>query len=106
MNIIEKNRIAMYFGHQSTPSFPPFQMIVHVSKSVAIMTTGSIMKVLKGKEASHVLENKPWPHLFNTDSPPNKKPTLNYRPPTAEILAYLDFSVSTTGRNVILVIKS
>lgn len=78
-------------------TLPTVQMIVHVSKSVAIMTISSILKLLKCKEASSVLDHKPWPHLINTDSSSRKRPNLVYRPPTAEIVAYLDFSVSTTG---------
>ena len=78
-------------------TLPTVRMIVHVSKSVAIMTTASIIKLLKSKEASSVVENKPWPALINTDDLPRKKQTLSYRAPTPEMLAYLDFSVSTTG---------
>ena len=61
------------------------------------MTTSSMMKVLKSKDAASVVENKPWPTLINTDDLPRKKQTLKYRAPTPEMLAYLDFSVSTTG---------
>lgn len=78
-------------------TLPTVRMIVHVSKSVAIMTTANIIKLLKSKEASSVVEHKPWPALINTDDLPRKKQTLSYRAPTPEMLAYLDFSVSTTG---------
>ena len=38
-----------------------------------------------------------WPLTLDTDDLPKKKLPGVYRAPTAEMLAYLDFSVSTTG---------
>lgn len=32
-----------------------------------------------------------------TDDLPRRRPPQIYKPPTAEMIAYLDFSVSTTG---------
>lgn len=34
---------------------------------------------------------------LSSDDLPRKRPTHIYKPPTPEMLAYLDFSVSTTG---------
>ena len=72
-------------------------MVIELSQSQAILTTGAIVKLLKSKEALHIVNNKHWPHLLNTDDPPKKKLLRPYNPPTAELLAYVDFSVSTTG---------
>ena len=38
-----------------------------------------------------------WPLTLDTDDLTKKKLPGVYRAPTAEMLAYLDFSVSTTG---------
>ena len=42
-----------------------------------------------------------WPTLLDAEDLPRKKLTAIYRAPTAEMIAYLDFSVSTTGNNLI-----
>lgn len=49
------------------------------------------------QEASNVVDIKSWPTTLDTDDMPKKKLSAMYRAPTAEMLAYLDFSVSTTG---------
>ena len=72
-------------------------MVIEVSQSQAILTTGALAKLLKSKEALSVVNNKPWPRVVNTDDPPKKKLLRPYNPPTPELLAYVDFSVSTTG---------
>ena len=78
-------------------TLPTVKMIVHVSKSVAILTTSNLIKLLKSKDAASVVESRSWPTLVNTDDLPRKKTNPTYRAPTPEMLAYLDFSVSTTG---------
>lgn len=85
------------------------------------------MKLLKSKEAAAAVDVKSWPpvldtgqlsgptprhrrglrrnratssllsSLLPTDDLPRKKSPQMYKPPTPEMLAYLDFSVSTTG---------
>lgn len=44
-----------------------------------------------------MVEVKSWPIILDMDDMPKKKLPVMYRAPTAEMLAYLDFSVSTTG---------
>ncbi|KAJ8253029.1 hypothetical protein GJAV_G00208340 [Gymnothorax javanicus] len=78
-------------------TLPTVKMIVEVSKSVCILTTQAIMKLLKSKEASAAVDVKTWPMVLDTDDLPRKKCPQIYKPPTPEMLAYLDFSVSTTG---------
>ncbi|KAG7466928.1 hypothetical protein MATL_G00147670 [Megalops atlanticus] len=78
-------------------TLPTVKMIVEVSKSVCILTTQAIMKLLKSKEAAAAVDVKSWPTVLDTDDLPRKKPGQIYKPPTPEMLAYLDFSVSTTG---------
>ena len=56
-----------------------------------------VIKLLKSKEASNVVDIKSWPPTLDTDELPKKKLPGVYRAPTAELVAYLDFSVSTTG---------
>lgn len=72
-------------------------MIVDVSKSVLVLSTQAVIKLLRSKEASNVVDIKSWPLILDTDDMPKKKLPVVYRAPTAEMLAYLDFSVSTTG---------
>uniref|UniRef100_A0A8B9LMF0 Disco-interacting protein 2 homolog Ba n=1 Tax=Astyanax mexicanus TaxID=7994 RepID=A0A8B9LMF0_ASTMX len=57
----------------------------------------SLMKTLRSKEAAASVNVKTWPTIIDTDDLPRKRPPQIYKPPTAEMLAYLDFSVSTTG---------
>ncbi|XP_072541480.1 disco-interacting protein 2 homolog A isoform X2 [Salminus brasiliensis] len=78
-------------------TLPTVKMIVEVSKSVCILTTQAIMKLLKSKEAAAAVDVKTWPMVLDTDDLPRKKLPQIYKPPTPEMLAYLDFSVSTTG---------
>ncbi|XP_072300330.1 disco-interacting protein 2 homolog A isoform X1 [Eucyclogobius newberryi] len=78
-------------------TLPTVKMIVQVSKSVCILTTQAIMKLLKSKEATAAVDVKSWPLVMDTDDLPRKKCAQTYKPPTPEMLAYLDFSVSTTG---------
>ncbi|CAB4006128.1 disco-interacting 2-like isoform X1 [Paramuricea clavata] len=78
-------------------TLPTLRMVIEVSQSQAILTTGNLAKLLKSKEALSVVNNKTWPLILNSDDPPKKKLLRPYNPPTPELLAYVDFSVSTTG---------
>ena len=40
---------------------------------------------------------KSLPNILETDELPKKKLDKFYKPPTPELIAYLDFAVSTTG---------
>ncbi|KZC08276.1 Disco-interacting protein 2 [Dufourea novaeangliae] len=78
-------------------TLPTVRMIVDVSKSVLVLTNQNLLKLLKTKEANNVVDVKSWPTILDMDDMPKKKLPVMYRAPTAEMLAYLDFSVSTTG---------
>ncbi|XP_011702610.1 PREDICTED: disco-interacting protein 2 homolog A isoform X2 [Wasmannia auropunctata] len=78
-------------------TLPTVRMIVDVSKSVLVLTNQTLLKLLKTKEANNVVDVKSWPMILDMDDMPKKKLPVMYRAPTAEMLAYLDFSVSTTG---------
>ncbi|KAM3603990.1 uncharacterized protein V6R79_004979 [Siganus canaliculatus] len=78
-------------------TLPTVKMIVEVSRSVCVMTTHLISKLLRSKEASAAVDVRTWPPVLNTDDLPKKKPPLLYKPSLPDTLAYLDFSVSTTG---------
>ncbi|KAL4646145.1 hypothetical protein GN956_G9206 [Arapaima gigas] len=64
-------------------TLPTVRMIIDVSVSGPWHTTGVYFHLL--------------PLSFVLDDLPRKRPGQIYKPPTAEMLAYLDFSVSTTG---------
>lgn len=78
-------------------TLPTVRMIVDVSRSVLILSTAPVIKLLKSKEAGNVVDIKSWPLTMETDDLPKKKLASIYRAPTPEMIAYLDFSVSTTG---------
>ncbi|XP_045908517.1 disco-interacting protein 2 homolog C isoform X4 [Micropterus dolomieu] len=78
-------------------TLPTVKMIVEVSRSVCVMTTQLICKLLRSKEASAAVDVRTWPPVLDTDDLPKKKPPLLYKPSNPDTLAYLDFSVSTTG---------
>ncbi|XP_031748312.1 disco-interacting protein 2 homolog A isoform X4 [Xenopus tropicalis] len=78
-------------------TLPTVKMIVEVSKSSCILTTQAIMRLLKSKEAAAAVDIKTWPTILDTEDMPKKKVLRVFRPASPETLAYLDFSVSTTG---------
>uniref|UniRef100_A0A2D4H6M7 Uncharacterized protein n=1 Tax=Micrurus lemniscatus lemniscatus TaxID=129467 RepID=A0A2D4H6M7_MICLE len=72
-------------------------MIVEVSKAACILTNQILMRLLRSREAATAVDVKTWPTIIDTDDLPRKRLPQVYKPPTSEMLAYLDFSVSTTG---------
>ncbi|KAB0398980.1 hypothetical protein E2I00_013218, partial [Balaenoptera physalus] len=68
-----------------------------VSKSACVLTTQAITRLLKSKEALAAVDVRTWPTILDTDDIPKKKVASIFRPPSPDVLAYLDFSVSTTG---------
>uniref|UniRef100_A0A8C8DVV2 Disco-interacting protein 2 homolog Ba n=1 Tax=Oryzias sinensis TaxID=183150 RepID=A0A8C8DVV2_9TELE len=78
-------------------TLPTVRMIIDVSKAACILTTQPLMRILRSREAAASVNVKTWPTIIDTDDLPRKRPPQIYKPPTAEMLAYLDFSVSTTG---------
>lgn len=72
-------------------TLPTVRMIVDVSKSVLVLSNANVIKLLRSKEASNVVDIKSWPTTLDTDDMPKKKLPVVYRAPTAEMLAYLDF---------------
>ncbi|CAO2600863.1 Disco-interacting protein 2 homolog B, partial [Lemmus lemmus] len=80
-----------------TATLPTVRMIVDVSKAACILTTQTLMRLLKSREAAAAVDVKTWPTIIDTDDLPRKRLPQLYKPPTPEMLAYLDFSVSTTG---------
>ena len=49
------------------------------------------------QEATQVMDMRGLPPFVETEDLPRKKLDKFYRPPTPELIAYLDFTVSTTG---------
>uniref|UniRef100_A0A4W4FP62 DMAP1-binding domain-containing protein n=1 Tax=Electrophorus electricus TaxID=8005 RepID=A0A4W4FP62_ELEEL len=78
-------------------TLPTVKMIVEVSRSVCVMTTQGICKLLRSKEASTAVDLRSWPPVLDTDDLPKRRSPLLFKPCDPESLAYLDFSVSTTG---------
>ncbi|XP_073660724.1 disco-interacting protein 2 homolog A isoform X12 [Tursiops truncatus] len=78
-------------------TLPTVKMIVEVSKSACVLTTQAITRLLKSKEALAAVDVRTWPTILDTDDIPKKKVASIFRPPSPDVLAYLDFSVSTTG---------
>uniref|UniRef100_A0A670I9R8 Disco interacting B n=1 Tax=Podarcis muralis TaxID=64176 RepID=A0A670I9R8_PODMU len=80
-----------------TATLPTVRMIVDVSKAACILTSQTLMRLLRSREAASAVDVKTWPTIIDTDDLPRKRLPQVYKPPTPEMLAYLDFSVSTTG---------
>uniref|UniRef100_A0A8D2P3Z6 Disco interacting protein 2 homolog C n=1 Tax=Zosterops lateralis melanops TaxID=1220523 RepID=A0A8D2P3Z6_ZOSLA len=78
-------------------TLPTVKMIVEVSRSACLMTTQLICKLLRSREAAAAVDIRTWPPVLDTDDLPKKRPAQIYKPSNPETLAYLDFSVSTTG---------
>ncbi|XP_040208612.1 disco-interacting protein 2 homolog C isoform X3 [Rana temporaria] len=78
-------------------TLPTVKMIVEVSRSACLMTTQLICKLLRSREAAAAVDVRTWPPILDTDDLPKKRPSQIYKPSDPETLAYLDFSVSTTG---------
>uniref|UniRef100_A0A668AE32 Disco-interacting protein 2 homolog Bb n=1 Tax=Myripristis murdjan TaxID=586833 RepID=A0A668AE32_9TELE len=78
-------------------TLPTVRMIIDVSVSACILTTQNLTRILRSKEAAATVNIKTWPTIIDTDDLPRRRPPQIYKPPTAEMIAYLDFSVSTTG---------
>uniref|UniRef100_UPI00358FAC1C disco-interacting protein 2 homolog C-like n=1 Tax=Myxine glutinosa TaxID=7769 RepID=UPI00358FAC1C len=76
---------------------PSIKLIVEVSRVVRILTTQALIKMLKSKEALSTLDIKSLPTLIDTDDLPKRKLSHIYKPPTSEMLAYVDFGVSMQG---------
>merc|ERR1719340_235506 len=54
-------------------TLPTVRMIVDVSKSAIILSSAAVIKLLKSKEASNVVDIKSWPPTLDTDELPKKK---------------------------------
>uniref|UniRef100_A0A5F8HFP3 Disco interacting C n=1 Tax=Monodelphis domestica TaxID=13616 RepID=A0A5F8HFP3_MONDO len=78
-------------------TLPTVKMIVEVSRSACLMTTQLICKLLRSREAAAAVDVRTWPPILDTDDLPKKRPAQIYKPSNPDTLAYLDFSVSTTG---------
>ncbi|XP_055520653.1 disco-interacting protein 2 homolog C isoform X2 [Leucoraja erinacea] len=78
-------------------TLPTVKMIVEVSRSACIMTSQFIVKLLRSREAGAAVDVRTWPPVLDTDDLPKRRPSQIYKPSNPDTLAYLDFSVSTTG---------
>lgn len=83
--------------HNLHSTLPTAKMIVDVSKSVLILTTAQVSKLLKSREAALISDLRTWVPMIDTDDIPKRKLSKIHRFPTPEMVAYIDFSVSTTG---------
>uniref|UniRef100_A0A667ZYE7 Disco-interacting protein 2 homolog Bb n=1 Tax=Myripristis murdjan TaxID=586833 RepID=A0A667ZYE7_9TELE len=87
----------LYAGCVPVTVRPPHPQNLAVSKAACILTTQNLTRILRSKEAAATVNIKTWPTIIDTDDLPRRRPPQIYKPPTAEMIAYLDFSVSTTG---------
>uniref|UniRef100_A0A4W3GMY7 Disco interacting C n=1 Tax=Callorhinchus milii TaxID=7868 RepID=A0A4W3GMY7_CALMI len=78
-------------------TLPTVKMIVEVSRSSCIMTSQLVVKLLRTREAGAAVDVRTWPPVLDTDDLPKRRPAQIYKPSNPDTLAYLDFSVSTTG---------
>lgn len=83
--------------HNLHSTLPTARMIVDVSKSVLILTTANVSKLLRSREASLTTDLRTLVPMIETDELPKRRLSKIHRFPTPEMVAYIDFSVSTTG---------
>eukprot|EP00731_Ephydatia_muelleri_P020168 Em0012g993a len=109
----------------ASSNLPTIKIVVEVSNSRAILTLHTVTRFLKSKEIHNInlfgensgtknalfklpnylhwnggyshYRSKTLPPMLETDDISNKKLEKFYKAPTTELIAYLDFSVSTTG---------
>uniref|UniRef100_F1KPQ1 Disco-interacting protein 2 C n=1 Tax=Ascaris suum TaxID=6253 RepID=F1KPQ1_ASCSU len=82
-------------------TLPTVRMIVDVSKAVALLSTSSMIKLLKCKEASIRVDAKAWPTILDVDDVPSsakRRAEIDNPERKPNDVCYLDFSVSTTGQ--------
>ncbi|KAL5259725.1 hypothetical protein ACHWQZ_G009983 [Mnemiopsis leidyi] len=78
-------------------ALPTLNMMMDCCNIMAIMTTRGVMKLMTSKAGAEVIHPKKWPTFVETDDAVNKKKVNIYKPPTPEMIAYLDFSVNSNG---------
>ena len=76
---------------------PTIQHILDRSKAVAILTSHSTIRQLKSKEISAYFDIRTWPPLLDLDDVGRRKLERIYHPPTSELIAFIDYTVSSTG---------
>uniref|UniRef100_A0A914XY41 AMP-dependent synthetase/ligase domain-containing protein n=1 Tax=Panagrolaimus superbus TaxID=310955 RepID=A0A914XY41_9BILA len=87
------------------------RMVVDVSKSVALLSTSTIIKLLKCKEASHRVNAKAWPTILDVEDMPSssvarRRNVIDQIQRKPSDICYLDFAVSTTGQLAGIVITA
>ena len=87
------------------------RMIVDVSKSVALLSSNSIIKLLKCKEASHRVNAKAWPTILDIEDMPSssvarRRNVIDQNERKSTDICYLDFAVSTTGQLAGIVVST
>ena len=78
-------------------SVPTIKLTLQISNARAVLTCNSVLRIIKSKEVAPVLDLRSLPPMTPTDEVVKRKLEKFYKAPTAELIAYLDFSVSTTG---------
>jgi acyl-CoA synthetase (AMP-forming)/AMP-acid ligase II len=76
---------------------PTIKLTLEISNVLGVLTTHNVARILKSKEAAPLLDPKSVPPLIELDDVPKKKLESLYRVPSPEMIAYIDFNVSTTG---------
>ncbi|XP_070108515.1 disco-interacting protein 2 homolog A isoform X21 [Equus caballus] len=87
----------LYCGCVPVTVRPPHPQNLATTLPTVKMIVEAIMRLLKSKEAAAAVDVRTWPTILDTDDIPKKKVASIFRPPSPDVLAYLDFSVSTTG---------
>lgn len=72
-------------------------MILDVSKATIILSNSTVIKLIKSKEAIAIVEFKNWPNILDIEDATKRRFNALYKAPTSEMIAYLDFSISSTG---------
>ena len=76
---------------------PTIKHILERSTASAILTSHSTIRQLKSKEVAPFFDLKACPLLLDIDDIGRRKLDKIYHPPTSEMIAYIDYTVSSTG---------
>uniref|UniRef100_A0A914GXB6 AMP-dependent synthetase/ligase domain-containing protein n=1 Tax=Globodera rostochiensis TaxID=31243 RepID=A0A914GXB6_GLORO len=95
--------------HNFHNSMLTVRMIIDVSKAVALISNGALIKLLRSKELSHRVNAKAWPTILDVEDAPSLSVARSKMrksgggvaeppPRQPDDICYLDFAVSTTGQ--------